>query len=245
MFFSYDGVSVFYKRHLGLGTPIVLMHGWGGSSVSFRGVFEYLSTLNRDVIVVDFPGFGSSDLPGENWGIDDYALCIEALIQALKLRKVTLVGHSFGGRVALCLGNKEYAQSLVLVDSAGMTPRRSLAKAYKVWRYKMAKKAGKDVSKYGSVDYLALPDIMRRVFVRIVNTHLEDRLAAITCPTLIVWGNKDTDTPIYMAKRLVRGIKDSSLVMLSGSHYAYVEDNIKFNLILAEFTKGDKECLPR
>lgn len=243
MFFSYNGVSVFYKRNMGLGTPIILMHGWGGSNVSFSGAYEYLCGLNRDVIAVDFPGFGASDMPGSEWGIDDYAACIEELISAIKLNKAVLVGHSFGGRVAICLSDKEWVESIVLVDSAGLKPHFSLKKTIKVRRYKRAKKAGKDLSGYGSADYLALPENMQSVFVRVVNTHLDDRLKNITCPVLIIWGKRDRETPPYMAWRLRRKIADSTLVFLDGGHFAYAESQVKFNLILAEFTKGGKECL--
>lgn len=243
MFFSYNGVSVFYKRHLGPGTPIILMHGWGGSNVSFSGTYEYLCGLNRDVIAVDFPGFGSSDLPPADWGIGDYAACINSLVDALRLRKAIMVGHSFGGRVAVYLGDKEWVESIVLIDSAGLKPRFSIVKAIKVFRYKRAKKAGKDLSSFGSVDYLALPQSMRSVFVNVVNEHLDNRLKDISCPVLIVWGKRDRETPRYMARRFKRKIGDATLIYLNGGHFAYVESSIKFNLILAEFTKGGKQCL--
>lgn len=243
MYFSYNGVSIFYKRNMGTGTPIILMHGWGGSNVAFSGVFEYLCALSRDVIAVDFPGFGSSDTPPSEWTIYDYASGIEALIDALKLSKVILVGHSFGGRVALCLSSKEFVESIVLVDSAGLKPRFSIKKSYKIWRYKRAKRAGKDLSKFGSADYQALPEAMKPVFVSVVNTYLDDKLKDIDCPVLIIWGKHDTETPSYMAWRFKRKIKDSTLIFLDGGHFAYAESQIKFNLILAQFTKGGKECL--
>lgn len=240
MFFSYNGTSVFYKRHMGQGTPILLMHGWGGSTVSFSGAYEYLCGLNRDVIAVDFPGFGSSDMPAEDWGIFDYAACMDAIINALSTEKVILVGHSFGGRVALCLADKEYVESIVLVDSAGLKPLPSLIKTIKVWRYKQAKKAGKDLSKFGSLDYRALPGGLKKVFINVVNTHLDDKLEGISCPVLIVWGKHDKETPRYMARRFKRKIKGSKLVYLDGGHFAYAESPIKFNLVLAEFISGGK-----
>lgn len=241
MFFSYEGVSVFYKRHLGPGDPIILMHGWGGSNVSFSGLYEYLCGINRDVITLDFPGFGGSDMPLGNWGIEDYALCVEALVKALKIRQAVLVGHSFGGRVALCLSDREWVKSMVLVDSAGLKPRFSLKKEIRIRRYKRAQKAGKDVSNFGSPDYLALTPPMKSIFVRVVNTYLDDKLASISCPVLIIWGKKDRETPPYMARRFKRRIKGSVLIYLDGGHFAYVEDQLKFDLILAEFTKGGAE----
>lgn len=243
MFFSYNGISVFYKRHMGPGAPVILMHGWGGSNVSFSGTYEFLCGLNRDVIALDFPGFGSSDLPPADWGIENYIGCVDFLINSLKLRKVILVGHSFGGRVALGLGDKEYVDGIVLVDSAGLKPIPSLVKKIKVMRYKKAKKSGKDVSKFGSKDYLSLPESMKSVFVKVVNTFFDDKLKDIFCPVLIIWGKKDDQTPLYMARRLKRKIKGSMLILLDGGHFAYAENNIKFNLILGEFTKGGRQCL--
>lgn len=228
---------------MGLGTPIILMHGWGGSNVSFAGTYEYLCGLNRDVVSIDFPGFGSSDLPPSEWGLEDYAACVSELRDALKLRKAILVGHSFGGRVALFLGSEPWVESLVLVDAAGLKPRFSLKRAYRIRKYKRAKRLGKDLTSYGSIDYLKLPQSMQPVFVRVVNTHLNDKLGSITCPVLIIWGKRDSETPMYMAHTLKRRIADSTLVVLQGGHFAYIESNLKFNLILAEFTKGGKECL--
>lgn len=243
MFFSYGGINVFYKRHIGFGVPVVLLHGWGGSNVSFSGAYDYLCGLNRDVIAIDFPGFGSSDFPPPEWGIDDYALCVNELVRLLKLRKATLVGHSFGGRVALCLASYEWIEGIMLVDSAGLKPRFSLKKTYRVWRYKRAKRKGKDLTSFGSLDYLMLSQSMKSVFVRIVNTHLDDRLKSISCPVLIVWGKRDKDTPLYMARKLKRKIKGSTLIFLEGGHFAYAEDYLRFNLILSEFTKGGMGCL--
>ena len=240
--FSYNEIKVFYKRHLGSGSPVLFLHGWGGNSASFSGAYDYLCSLGRDVVAVDFPGFGNSDMPLGNWGIDDYASCIEALVESMELNKVMLVGHSFGGRVAICLGNRKWVDRIILVDSAGLKPRFSLSKKIKVLRYKLAKKAGKDLSAYGSADYRTLNPQMKSVFINVVNAFLDDRLESINCPVLIVWGKHDKETPVYMARRLKRKLKNRKLIYLDGGHFAYAEDMIKFNYLLTEFSGGGEEC---
>ena len=83
----------------------------------------------------------------------------------------------------------------------------------------------------------ALSPAMKKVFVRIVNTHLDGLLAKIDVPTLLFWGKEDKDTPPYMAKRFHKGIKDSGLVMLNGAgHFAYAERGDVFNAAVRVFT---------
>jgi pimeloyl-ACP methyl ester carboxylesterase len=201
--------------------------------------FLSLSAAGCNVINIDQPGFGSSPPPPQPFSTDDYADCVGEIIQSLSLCSVTVVGHSFGGRIAILLATlcKEVKQ-LVLVSSAGIKPRFSLKKKIRIWRYKRAKKKGKDTAKYGSIDYLSLNGEMKETFVRVVNRHLDKELSKIHVPTLIVWGDEDKETPMYMAKKLKRKIEDSGLVVFHGGHFAYLENNIKFNLIIKNFVLG-------
>ena len=75
----------------------------------------------------------------------------------------------------------------------------------------------------------------RGVFVRVVNTHLDKLMRYIKCPTLIIWGKDDKDTPPYMAKRLKRGIPNSELVFLDGGHYSYIDSDYGFANTLKRF----------
>ena len=93
-------VSLYYEE-LGSGSPLLLLHGLGESTFTWRDVLPALSARYR-VIALDLKGFGKSDKPDDGaYGADDQALLVERFIAALGLDKVSIVGHSFGGTVAL------------------------------------------------------------------------------------------------------------------------------------------------
>ena len=93
---------------------------------------------------------------------------------------------------------------------------------------------------FGSKEYKSLSEIQKQSFVKIVNEHLDDLLKYVDNKTLIIFGNKDKATPIYMAKKLNKNIKNSSLVILKDcSHFAFVDKPREFNLLVKEFLLGD------
>ena len=224
---------------------VLLLHGWGGSLNSFRGLENYLLSQNYSVINLDFPGFGNSDNPLETYCLDDYVKIVTEMLDFLNIKQLAVVGHSFGGRVALLLASStNYINKLVLVDSAGIKPKFSLSRFIKQKRYKFIKFLAKkgivkrDLSKYGSEDYRALPDQMKPVFVRVVNQDLTECLGKIKCPTLIIWGEKDTSTPLYMAKKMNKKIADSGLVVFKNAgQFSYLDYHDDFLIIVDNFLK--------
>lgn len=205
---------------------VVFLHGWGGSLVSFGYFAKIVANKGCRVLNVSFSGHGASPPPDGAWGIADYVRPLVELMDSLGIGSATIIGHSFGGRAAIYMAanHPNRVDRLVLIDSAGILPKRGIGYKYRVWRYKRAKAKGKDLSSYGSDDYRALTPNIRESFVRVVNEDLEPTLGRINIPTLLVWGDKDKDTPLYMAKRLQRGIKDSGLVTIKGAgHYSYVD----------------------
>ncbi|MDE6398467.1 MAG: alpha/beta hydrolase [Clostridiales bacterium] len=235
---DYNGTAVYCKSCGGAENALVLLHGWGASSGAMDGAFAYLSSIGRNVYALDFPGFGKSDFPPESWGVYEYADCVQFVLESLGLTKPVLIGHSFGGRIAIILGARSVASKLVLTDAAGLKPKTSLKKRWAVRRYKAAKRKGKAPANAGSADYAALSPAMKKVFVRIVNTHLDGLLEKIRVPTLLFWGKEDKDTPPYMARRLHKAIGDSGLVMLDGAgHFAYAERSDVFCAAVRVFTQ--------
>ena len=209
------------------------MHGWGGTQINFKGVIDYLqlTSANFKCINLDFPPFGSSSCPESVLTIYDYAEMIFEFLTEIKIDKVNIVAHSFGGRVALILASQhgEIISKLILTDSAGLKARYSLIKKFKIFKYKVAKYLQRknllkiDLSKYGSADYKLLNQVMKKTFINVVNADLTDKLSLITAPTLIFWGKNDKATPLYMAKTLHKRIKNSQLVICEGGHYAYLD----------------------
>ncbi|MCL2370571.1 MAG: alpha/beta hydrolase [Firmicutes bacterium] len=239
MFISSNNHKTQYALSGEMDAPtVIFLHGWGGSLDSFSYFADKLALTGYRTLNIAFAGHGESDPPTDVWGIADYCKPLLELIKSLDIQKATLVGHSFGGRAAIWIAanHPELVSNVVLVDSAGLKPKRGLRYKYKVWKYKRAKATGKDTSKYGSADYQNLPENIRASFVKIVNEDLTDLLPLITAPTLIVWGTADKDTPMYMAKKLVKDIKDSGLVKIEGGgHWAYAEQAGLFLSILKKF----------
>lgn len=212
------------------------MHGWGGSIDSFRGAAQYFSAQYR-CTAVDFYGFGESELP-RVMTLQDYVDGINEIIDKYSMKDVILVGHSFGGRVAiLSASQNSNIKSIILLDSAGLKPRPTLKKFFKKVAYRLKKVLKMDVSNCGSEDYRKLSGDMRQTFKNVVNLYLDDCLERIECSTLIIWGKNDKDTPPYMARRLHRRIYNSGLIFLEGGHYSYLDCYGQFLAILSSYFK--------
>lgn len=196
------------------------------------------------VTLVDFYGFGKTPHPSLPLSLDDYVLSIVNLIRYYEIEKVTLVCHSFGGRVGikLCAKYGYYVEKLMLVDAAGIKPRRNIFYHIKVFDYKLRKKLKLKTTNSGSEDYKRLSPIMKKTFVNVVNEDLTPLLHRIICPTLIFWGQKDKDTPFYMAKKMNKKIKNSAVIeCLNCGHFAYIEMSEVFIETLAIFLSGDSD----
>lgn len=200
------------------------MHGWGGEIASFKWLADRLSSQFR-VTLIDLYGFGKTPHPDRPLCIEDYALGVEEVIEKSGGDNVILIGHSFGGRVAMRLGARnDRVKGLVLIDSAGVIPRRGPIYYYRIARYKLAKRLGKVVLPRGSADYDALSGAMRKTFVNVVNESSLPDAKAITAPTLLIWGREDKDTPLYMCKRLHRVIAESRAIVFDcAGHFSYLD----------------------
>ncbi len=207
---------------------LVFLHGWGGNVDSFKFICNHLSVSHK-ALFIDFPPFGKSTEMQYPWTFFDYVELVAEIMQKENMQKSTIIGHSFGGRVALVLANKGFAEKLILVDSAGLKPKRTIKYHLKVCFNKIKQKFGCSNIK-GSTDYNNLSPIMKKTFVNIVNTFLEKYAINITKPTVLFWGEKDNQTPMYMAKRLNKLIKNSELVVIKNAgHFSYLDD---FNTFL-------------
>lgn len=229
--------SHIYYRFFDRKTDVVnvYLHGWGCDHKSFLFCRKHLSNSS---LFIDFPPFGQSSKDIKDWTLFTYANMVISLCNQLKIKKFNLIGHSFGGRVAIIISLfcKDETEKLVLVDSAGLRPKRNLAYYFKIFRYKLRKKLHLDVSNFGSCDYKALPPNMRKIFTSIVSTHLNDFLPFVEAKTLVIFGKNDKTTPLYMAKKLNKKIKNSKLVLLEGAgHFCFLERRLEFLTNLKAF----------
>ncbi len=240
MVFRYREVEIFYDFDDKQTSVVdVFLHGWGCSGETLLFCKNHTS---NSTLFVDFPPFGKSGDNIVGWSVFTYANMIIALCAHLQINCFNLIGHSFGGRVAIIVASicKEKTNKLLLVDSAGLKPRRNLKYKINQLRYRLCKKFGKNVDKFASADYKAMPAKLKAVFCSIVNTHLEELLSLIRCETLIVYGSKDLQTPLYMAKRLKRKIANSKLVVVQGAgHFCFVDRQMEFVVLMKDFLKED------
>ena len=241
-----NGLNITYRysKNQSSFDTVLLLHGWGGNLNSFRYLEKELIKNGFSVLTLDFPAFGGSEQPPETFTMHDYYKIVSELLEAENLNKVNIVAHSFGGRVAIMLASlkPEKINKLVLVDSSGIKPKFSLSKKLKILKYKTLKKLKekgiikRDLTYYGSDDYKALPKNLKPVFNRIVNTDLADFAKEIQAPTLLIWGTKDKDTPMYMAKKLNKFIKDSAIIKFEDcGHFCYLEKPQEFQKIVENF----------
>lgn len=250
---SVDGININYIDE-GQGSAVLLLHGWGGSIQTMMPIASILKDRCR-VIVLDLPGFGESDKPAKPWNSYDYAECVDKFIRLMKLDSIILFGHSHGGRISIILsGTHNYVKKLVLIDSAGIIPKRKLSYYIKVYSFKLLKsiylllvkgdskeqKLDKFYKKYGSADYKASDGIMRQTMVKVIHDNLADLLSHIKAPTLLIWGENDEDTPVYMGKIMEEKIKDSGLIVFKDAgHYSYVDNYEQFKAVINVFLKDD------
>ena len=236
----------------GSGRPLILMHGWGCDHSTVRSIAA-TAALTHTVYNIDFPGFGASEEPVEVWGVECYTRLIEALVKAENLESPVLVGHSFGGRVAILFASRNKADKVILVDAAGIKPRRTLKYYLKVYSFKAGKKfweliLGKEKAqaridrmraRRGSSDYAGASPMMRRILSKVVNEDLTNRLPLISAPALLIWGENDTATPLSDAKKMARLIPDSGLVSFPGcGHYSFLDNPAQFRAVLSSFLKS-------
>lgn len=233
--------------------PLLLLHGWGCSSAQWSGLIQ-LFRQDYHIFALDFPGFGKSEEPEVAWGSAEYCLFTEHFLRAVKVKDPVVIAHSFGGRIGIMLAARGFASKLVLADSAGLKPHRSLGYYSKVGTAKVAKKllsfpglgarqeeiVAEQRNRHGSADYKAASPLMKDVLALVVNEDLHPYLERIKVPTLIVWGSKDMETPLSDGEEMERVLKrngvDTALIILTGlGHFACFEVEKRFYKICEAF----------
>ena len=190
------------------------------------------------------------------WGVPEYSEMVKEFMDKLNIEKPDVIGHSFGGRVIIYLASKyqDLFNKIILTDAAGLKKKKTFKKWFKIRCYKLGKfflkmftpkekfdeRLNKLREKYGSSDYSMLKsDIMRETFNKVINLDLKNNLKNIKRPTLLIWGEKDEETPVYMAKIMEKEIEDSGIVIIKNAgHFSYLDSPMEYNLIVENFLGG-------
>jgi len=266
-----NNLLISYSEVQGSSTQTLLfLHGWRSNKEVWNGVIKRIRELENERIgcyLIDLPGFGQSQNPHPNplpkgegelgWKVGDYANVVAEFIRKLELKNVIIVGHSFGGRVAIKLaanispqpplnlrGGEGVISKLVLVDSAGFAMEASKKIITKA-AAKIAKPFFKPdfmqplrrkiYQKIGAEDYLATPEL-QKTFVNVTSEDLSDDMKKIQAPTLIIFGENDKETPVTYGELMRFLIPDTKLLILkSAGHFSFLDKPEEFVEALLKF----------
>lgn len=245
-----DSHRIHYEESGPDGAPaVLLMHGWGCDHTTVRSIANALNGAMK-VYNVDLPGHGQSDEPDGVWGVEEFTSLMEKFVKRLDIKDPIPVGHSFGGRISILMASRNPLTKMVLVDAAGIKPRRKPKYYLKVYSFKLAKRilpllfgksaGGKIIEKWrgkaGSADYRQSSPRMRAVMSRCVNEDLKNFMPRIKASTLLIWGEDDTATPLSDAKTMERLIPDAGLVSWKDcGHYSFLDNPGGFRAVIRNF----------
>ena len=257
MFYNQDDYSIYYEKH-GQGEKVILiLPGWGDTRKTFTYLINQLKE-NFTIYIIDYPGFGNSPFPTHDLTIYDYANMTRDFLYDKKITNPIIIAHSFGGRIATLLSGyyKEQIDKLIFIDTAGIKRRKKISIWIKEKIYKILKKIKKLLPSklkenyhqkllqiFGSNDYKTLPREMYQTFKNIIKEDLKYYLPYIEQETLLLWGEKDKDTPLKDGKRLRKEIKDSALIIFPGAtHFSYLEYPLLTYKIIEKFLLPKRDC---
>lgn len=227
----------------------VFLHGWGSKKETMYPISNIIKDKYR-IVAIDLPGFGESTEPKTVFNSYDYVRVILKLLDELEIKQASFIGHSFGGKISSIISaeHKERVNDLILIDSAGLIPKRGLDYKLKVYSYKLGKffnsilPGDKEArlenykKKHGSDDYQNSSGIMRDIMVTVVNENIRPILSKIEAETLLIWGDNDDATPLYMGEIFEKEIPNSGLVILENSgHFSYIDNYAVFKAVIESF----------
>lgn len=260
MYISLDSIKVNFEV-FGKGEPILLLHGWGGSIESLKTLGQKIKTQGYTVLLIDLPGFGKSDNPNRDFSLDDYAEIVEEFLKQQGIDNLYVFGHSFGGSVAvkLALRKKIKVKKLILCNSSGI-------------RQLKIKNEGLKIKGIGIIkEFFSLPGLraiyppLRKFFYyyilknrdyidyqkiagtykKVIGEDLTPQLKNIDISVLLLWGDKDRDTPIEHAKIFKSKIENCTLKIVRGEGHGLPK--LKPELIMHDvisFVKGPTRLKP-
>ena len=232
---------------------VLILPGWGTTINTYIPLINGISTY-ANVYSLDMPGFGQSEEPKESWNLDKYVDFVIEFIEEQNIKNLDLIGHSNGGRIIIKLMTRRdlkfKVNKVILIGSAGIVHPKSTTRKIKENIFKITKKILelkpfkkvfakfiiKFQNKFGSEDYRNASPIMKKTMVKLLNEDVRECLPNINVPTLLIWGENDTATPISDAEIMEKTIPDAGLVRIKGcTHYVFLENTQYVNKIIENF----------
>lgn len=258
-FVSVEGARLRYVEAGRGSSVIILLHGLGGDATHWgRNVLPLAAQQHHRVIALDQIGFGLSDKPPLEYRIETLVRFLAGFMDALKIKRATLIGNSMGGWVAaaFALAHQERVKRLVVADSIGLPlppnfnsqakPNPTASEEVKV----LLATLFHDDATYANANSVAAmrermktktgeADVSRRLMMaywRALDTLDARKLSELRVPTLIVWGRQDELIPLPIGQTLHRLITNSQLLILDDcGHLPQIEQAAKFNRAVEDF----------
>ncbi len=222
-------IETHYKM-FGKGKPLLILHGWPSSSEKWIGIGKELAEHGFLVVIPDLPGFGSTPAPATPWSQGDYVQWMQEFVDALPefKKEFYLLGHSFGGSLSARFAIK-YNQRLekLFLVAASCIRKKTLPKDVSSRISKIVKKLSfipyyrlirKAMYKFvfKKSDYANIEGVMKETYLKVIADDSSQKLYFIKVPTIILWGDKDTSTPIDDARFINKKIQNSKLIIIPG-----------------------------
>lgn len=240
-FLAYDAKFARQKTQ----NDLLFLHGWGSTKelmdLAFDGLF---ANFNR--FFIDLPGFGQSDTPTRPLTTQNYAQILKIFCNTAKISPKIIVGHSFGGKIAILLA-QILNSHVILLSSAGILTQKSKKTRIKILLAKILRFMNISANFLRSSDVRAMNDVMYGTFKNVVNENFVADFARFGAiperKTAIFWGVDDEATPLASGQKISKIMKNSEFFPLPGDHFFFVDP--KNSQKIAEisekiFQKGDE-----
>ncbi|MFT4310680.1 MAG: alpha/beta fold hydrolase [Candidatus Woesearchaeota archaeon] len=235
-----QGIHLYYKEHKGKKQTLLFIHGWPLNHSMWNASFSFFAKQEYHVISVDIRGHGRSDIPKDAYHITDFENDIKEILTQCKAKQVIIIGHSFGGMIALSYAQHNPCTKLIMIDSTYRNPfddmqttTKQLLHPFTSLFTHLSKKLDKTILKHHinlanlhqhSDVYIWLQAMLHtntyvvaQCLQEMMYTHLSYQ--HITIPTLLMVGQKDKFTPTHIDTYVQKKIAHAQLVILKDAHH--------------------------
>lgn len=231
-------------RVAGVGSPLILLHGYGISGYLWQRALPYLAREHQ-VFLLDLPGHGRTRLTGA-WRLREVAPLLILWLQEMKLPPIALMGQSMGGAIALHLAasTPELVERLILVSSAGLPLQATLPT--------LVRRSARSIFQPGSGGYPLMmlrdtltprPRVWWQSAQEMIISDFRPEIAQIKQPTLIIWGERDLLLPIELGYALHQALPEAAFVTLAQSgHRPMLTQPAAFSQIVLDFLSGKNDA---